>query len=551
MSDISDKTSGKAEKEKAKKAAKNEKSSKEKSSKEKSSKDKAGKKDKKGKKAALLEQAQATHLLQSMIDAGSASDAATLVLFGVTGDLVRRKLLPALFRLYRDGLLADGIRILGVGRRDLSDSDFRNLAEKSLRESKETGALEEDLLQQFLGRLAYRWGDFDGEQLYRDIAAYCAAEESVGVLFYLSLLPSLFITVSDSLAGAGLNDEAQGWRRLVVEKPFGRDLDTALELQQQLTRHWHESQIYRIDHYLGKETVQNLLAVRFGNAIFEPLWNRDMIDHVQITAAEDLGLEGRAGYYEESGAVRDMLQNHLLQLLALTAMEPPAPGSPDALRDEKVKALRAVTRITPQEADRVAVRGQYTAGTLGGQELGGYQQEDGVRPSSPTPTFVAVRLEVDNWRWRGVPFYLRSGKRMPKKLTEIAVVFRQPPLHLFPGMQPNALIFRIQPDEGISLSINTKTPGPDLNARETALEFRYDTYSGTLTSPYARLLLDALNGDASLFPRAEEVMESWRIVQGLLDAWETAEGQPRPYPSGSWGPEAADALMDEGQHWRN
>ncbi|WP_411675078.1 glucose-6-phosphate dehydrogenase [Deinococcus radiophilus] len=479
----------------------------------------------------------------------AAPEPATLVVFGVTGDLARRKLLPAIFGLFQGGLLSSAVELLGVGRQEMSSGEFRQFVAEALRESSETDEIEEGSLASFLETLAYRSGDLAGEQVYADIREFCEGRGTSNALFYLSLPPSLFITVSDGLAGQGLHEQTDGWRRLVIEKPFGRDLESARELQARLTRHWQESQIYRIDHYLGKETVQNLLAIRFGNAIFEPLWNRNLIDHVQITAAEDLGLEGRAGYYEEAGVVRDMLQNHLLQLLALTAMEPPAPGSPDALRDEKAKVFQAIGRITPEKADEVAVRGQYAAGTLYGERLSGYQDEEGVAEGSRTATYIAVRLEVDNWRWQGVPFFLRTGKRLPKKVTEIAVVFKRPPLSIFPNVERNVLAFRIQPDEGVSLKLSSKTPGQEMELREVVMDFRYDAFGAPLESPYSRLLLDALTGDASLFPREEEVMESWRIVQGLLDAWE-GQGQTERYTSGTWGPDAADELIGEDRRWR-
>ncbi|ADY26681.1 glucose-6-phosphate 1-dehydrogenase [Deinococcus proteolyticus MRP] len=479
----------------------------------------------------------------------SAPEPATLVIFGVSGDLARRKLLPAIFGLFQDGLLSSAVQILGVGRQEMLAGEFQSFVEQALRESSETDEIDEASLGAFLETLAYCAGDLAGPEVYGQIAALCSEHETSNALFYLSLPPSLFITVSDGLAAQGLHRQDEGWRRLVIEKPFGRDLESARDLQARLTRHWDESQIYRIDHYLGKETVQNLLAIRFGNAIFEPLWNRNLIDHVQITASEDLGLEGRAGYYEEAGAVRDMLQNHLLQLLALTAMEPPAPGSPDALRDEKAKVLQATRRITPETVDEVAVRGQYAAGTLYGERLAAYKDENGVDPDSRTATYVAVRLEVDNWRWQGVPFFLRTGKRLPKKVTEIAVVFKRPPLSIFPNVERNVLAFRIQPDEGVSLKISSKMPGQEMDLREVVMDFRYDAFGAPLESPYSRLLLDALTGDASLFPRAEEVMESWRIVQGLIDTWE-GQGRPQLYTSGTWGPDDADRLMGEGRRWR-
>ena len=479
-----------------------------------------------------------------------APEPATMVIFGATGDLATRKLLPAIFGLWQDGLLGSAFNIVGVGRQEMTDEQFKDFAINALKTSKETDAIKPGSLEKFRELLYYEGGDFAGDDIYGRVQAELdRAEEAHGgrknALFYLSVPPSLFETISNGLGRMGLNKEDEGWRRIVIEKPFGRTLQSARELNDAIHRVWDESQVYRIDHYLGKETVQNLMAIRFGNAIFEPLWNRSYVSHVQITAAEDLGLENRAGYYEEAGVVRDMLQNHLMQLFALTAMEAPAAFDADAIRDEKVKVLRAVKRIPRERVKEVAVRGQYGAGTMDGEKVPGYREEPGVKEGSTTPTYVAVKFEIDNWRWQGVPFFLRTGKRLPKKVTEIAVVFKRPPLGIFPGgLERNVLAFRIQPDEGVSLKFSSKTPGQEMVLREVVMDFRYDAFGAQLESPYSRLLLDAMLGDATLFPREDEVDHAWQIVTGILDAWDGKAAPEFPnYVAGTWGPDAADELI--------
>ncbi|WP_135228000.1 glucose-6-phosphate dehydrogenase [Deinococcus fonticola] len=479
-----------------------------------------------------------------------APEPATMVIFGATGDLATRKLLPAIFGLWQDGLLGSAFNIVGVGRQEMTDEQFKDFAIKALQTSKETDDIKPGSLEKFRDLLYYEGGDFAGDDIYQQVQTELdRAEEAHGgrknALFYLSVPPSLFETISNGLGRLGLNRQDEGWRRMVIEKPFGRTLQSARELNDAIHRVWDESQVYRIDHYLGKETVQNLMAIRFGNVIFEPLWNRSYVSHVQITAAEDLGLEGRAGYYEEAGVVRDMLQNHLMQLFALTAMEAPAAFDADAIRDEKVKVLRAVKAIPKSRVKEVAVRGQYAAGTMDGENVPGYREEPGVKGGSTTPTYVAVKLEIDNWRWQGVPFYLRTGKRLPKKVTEIAVVFKRPPLGIFPGgLERNVLAFRIQPDEGVSLKFSSKTPGQEMVLREVVMDFRYDAFGAQLESPYSRLLLDAMLGDATLFPREDEVDHAWQIVSGILEAWDGKAAPQFPnYVAGTWGPDAADELI--------
>ncbi|MDV6374586.1 glucose-6-phosphate dehydrogenase [Deinococcus arenicola] len=491
-----------------------------------------------------------------------APEPATLVIFGVTGDLSRRKLLPAVFGLWQDGLLGSAFNIVGVGRQEMTDEEFKDYAIAALQESKETDTIQPGSLEKFRELLYYEFGEFGGDEVYNLVGKELDRAEAAhggrkNALFYLSTPPSLFEPISNGLGRLGLCDQSEGWRRLVIEKPFGRDLASARELNAAIHESWDESQVYRIDHYLGKETVQNLMAIRFGNAIFEPLWNRGYVDHVQITASEDLGLEGRAGYYEEAGIVRDMLQNHLMQLFALTAMEAPAAFDADAIRDEKTKVLRAVKPIPRDRVDSVAVRGQYGAGSEDGQKVPGYRQEPGVKDESRTATYVAVKLEIDNWRWQGVPFFLRTGKRLPKKVTEIAVVFKRAPLGIFPGgLERNVLAFRIQPDEGVSLKFSSKSPGQEMELREVVMDFRYDAFGAQLESPYSRLLLDALIGDATLFPREDEVDHAWQIVSGILEAWNTApdgDGDAPDFPNyaaGTWGPEEADELIGVDRRWR-
>ncbi|PYE56228.1 glucose-6-phosphate dehydrogenase [Deinococcus yavapaiensis] len=486
-----------------------------------------------------------------------APEPCTLVIFGATGDLTKRKLLPAVFGLWQDGQLGAGFSVLGVGRNPMSEEEFRTLVRQSLTTSKETDEIEGNNLEKFAAVAHYVGGEFGETGTYDAIGAKLREiQEARGAgdnaLFYLSTPPSLFEVISQRLGDAGLASESDGWRRLIVEKPFGRDLASAVALNDALHDVWKEHQIYRIDHYLGKETVQNVLAIRFGNLIFEPIWNRSYVEHVQITAAEDLGMEGRGGYYEEAGVVRDMLQNHLMQLFTLVAMETPVAFDANAIRDEKVKVLRSTRPIPVERVSQVAVRGQYGPGTLYGERAKGYREEEKVAPDSSTPTFVAVKLEVDNWRWSGVPFFLRSGKRLPKKVTEIAVVFKRPPLGLFPGgTERNVLAFRIQPDEGVSLKFSSKTPGQENILREVVMDFRYDAFGAELESPYSRLLLDAMIGDATLFPREDEVQQAWELVSGILEAWSQPDANLPNYAAGTWGPDAADELLGPDRRWRH
>jgi glucose-6-phosphate 1-dehydrogenase len=485
----------------------------------------------------------------------------TIVILGAAGDLARRKLLPSLLHLQGDGLLHDGVRVIGVGRPELSDSAFREEVRKALDP-------EPALWQRFAPRLSWIAGDLAMASTYQTIREQlelfeAAPGEPRGRLFYLAVPPSLYETVVQGLDrsdAVSWQDDPRDprWTRVVIEKPFGRNLETARALNRVLAEVMAEHQIYRIDHYLGKETVQNLMVFRFANSIFEPVWNRHHIHHVQITAAETLGVEHRAGYYEEAGVVRDMFQNHLLQLLALSAMEPPVTSRADAVRDEKVKVLRAIRPIPESELTRYAVRGQYAAGSIEGSPVPGYRQEPGVAPGSRTPTYAAIRVMVDNWRWQGVPFYLRSGKRMARRDTEIAIQFREPPHLMFPlddgrPLAPNVLTIQVQPDEGLSLSFQIKVPGAGLRMTEARMDFHYaEAFGRSDHDAYETLLLDCMAGDPTLFIRADANEAAWKVVDPIVESWERHPSDPPAYPAGSWGPREADGLIEEcGASWRN
>jgi glucose-6-phosphate 1-dehydrogenase len=483
----------------------------------------------------------------------SKAEPCVLVIFGASGDLTRRKLLPALYNLSEASLLPARFAVLGVARPAVAESDFRAGMRERVRDA-EGQAIDQSRWAAIGDRLHYINGEFDDPQLYvrvRERLADLDARYGTpgNYLFYLAVPPALFATVALHLASAGLTEERAGrWRRIVVEKPFGRDLESARALNAELSSGLRESQIYRIDHYLGKETVQNLLAFRFANGIFEPVWNRRYVDHVQMTVAESVGVEGRGAYYETAGALRDMVQNHMFQLLTLVAMEPPISFRAEHVRDEKVKVLHAVQPFTTDDVRRAVVRAQYD----------GYLDEKNVDPRSATETFVALRLLVDNWRWAGVPFYLRTGKRLTKRLTEIAVQFRKPPFMLFretsiTDLNPNVLTIRIQPDEGISLAFDAKVPGPFDRLGTVRMDFSYADYFGTKPSTgYETLLYDAMVGDQTLFHRMDIVEAGWCVVQPILDTWESTGGDDlRAYEPGSWGPADADVLVErEGREWR-
>jgi glucose-6-phosphate 1-dehydrogenase len=486
-----------------------------------------------------------------------------LVLFGSTGDLSHRKVFPALAQLWRTNLLPAEWALIAVGRRPYDDESFRADVSASLKQHCRV-SLDPEMERTFLERITYHRGDFADSASYDALSAkvegmHLEQGTAANVLFYLATQPSAFPLIVSEIGRCGMDHEVHGggWRRIVVEKPFGRDLESAKKLNREMLRVFREAQIYRIDHYLGKETVRNLMVFRFGNGIFEPLWNRRYVDHVQITVAESLGVEDRGMFYEETGAARDVLQNHLLQLLSLVAMEPPATLAADALRDEKLKVLRAVAPATRQEIHRQVVRGQYGDGWVAGQPVPGYRAEKEVDPHSETETFVAGRFEIDDWRWSGVPFYLRTGKRMAKRATEIAIQFREVPHRLFAEAtsdpQPNLLAIRVQPDEGILLRFGSKVPGLGLAIRPVTMDFTYGTAFATdAPEAYETLILDAMLGDQSLFTRADEVEAAWAIVTPLHDAWVDGPAPDFPnYAAGTWGPEAADDLLvRDGRRWR-
>jgi glucose-6-phosphate 1-dehydrogenase len=503
------------------------------------------------------------------------ADPCTMIILGALGDLSRRKLIPAIYELMKEHLTHEHFAVLGVARDQQTDDTFREKMREALGASDEVHGVDDTLWQTLCTKLYFVSADASDpgggaavaqrlEEIERD-----RSPEERNRLFYLAVPPSVFEPIVTTLSESGLVPRARTaaerpWVRVVIEKPFGRSLDTAMHLNDLMLRRFGEHQVYRIDHYLGKETVQNVLVLRFANSIFEPIWNRQWIHHVQITAAETVGVEGRGKYYEEAGVVRDMFQNHLLQLLTLTAMEPPAQMSANAVRDEKVKVLRSIRWFTPESIPENAVRAQYTGGGMRGKSVPGYTEEPDVPESSITPTFAAVRLFVDNWRWTGVPFYLRSGKRLRGRTSEIAVQFRAPPLLMFghhtrEAMRANTLVMRVQPNEGVSLDFEVKVPGAacEMTSRveiaPVQMEFNYAEAFGETTSPaYETLLLDVMIGEATLFTRSDEVEAAWRVMDPLIRYWEEHRPKRMPtYASGSWGPREADELIErDGVEWR-
>ncbi|HHF7181118.1 TPA: glucose-6-phosphate dehydrogenase [Haemophilus influenzae] len=477
-----------------------------------------------------------------------------IVIFGASGDLTHRKLIPALYNLYKIGRLSENFSVLGVARSDLNDETFRKKMREALIHNEETTP---DTLDAFCSHLYYQAVNTSDAQDYGKLVPrldelHDKYQTCGNTLYYMSTPPSLYGVIPECLAAHGLNTEEYGWKRIIVEKPFGYDEKTAQALDVQIHRFFEEHQIYRIDHYLGKETVQNLLVLRFSNGWFEPLWNRNFIDYVEITGAESIGVEERGGYYDGSGAMRDMFQNHLLQVLAMVAMEPPAIINANSMRDEVAKVMHSFRPLTSEDMENNLVLGQYTAAEINGKMEKGYLEEKGVPADSRTETYISLRCEIENWRWAGVPFYVRTGKRLPARVTEIVIHFKTTPHPVFSQNAPeNKLIIRIQPDEAISMRFGLKKPGAGFEAKEVSMDFRYADLAGTqVLTAYERLLLDAMKGDATLFARTDAVHAAWKFVQPILD-YKANGGRIHEYEAGTWGPVAADKLIaKQGKVWR-
>jgi glucose-6-phosphate 1-dehydrogenase len=492
-------------------------------------------------------------------------DPCVLVIFGATGDLTGRKLAPALYNLGKEGMLPPNFACVGFARREKSHQQFREEIKEDISTYSRTKPIEDHFWNHFQEQFFYHQSDFDQDQGYKALATFLNQLDAKFAtrgnrVFYLSVQPKYFPIIIEKLKQHGLiydiNEKADRWSRVIIEKPFGHDSASAAELQKHIAHSLDESQIYRIDHYLGKETVQNLLVFRFANAIFESLWNYKHIDHVQITVAEEIGIGTRGHFFEEEGLLRDIVQNHMMQLLSLVAMEPPVNLSATAIRDEKVKVLQSIRPLTEAEFAHSVVRGQYGPGFINGQKVVGYREEQNVNPNSSIETYAALKLYIDNWRWAGVPFYLRGGKRLPKRGTEIAIIFKDAPGVLFQQRnqknEPNVLAMRIQPDEGISMKINCKVPGPSSPIQPVKMDFRYGSYFGqTPPEAYERLIWDCIMGDSTLFARSDEVAQSWEILTPILEYWNSQKNTPFPnYASGSWGPLEADQMFSDGRSWR-
>jgi len=487
---------------------------------------------------------------------GEQPEAADIVIFGATGDLTKRKLLPALAHMLRWNLLGPDSRILGITRRPFTQLKWQDYVCENLLQFFPDATLEPHSWKAFKTTLQVLQGDLGDPALYHALARFLGSRHNQkNALFYLAIPPEWYATVAQQLHAAGLSKEREGFRRIVIEKPFGTDLASAKALNQHLQQYFIEPQIYRIDHYLGKEAVQNLMVFRFGNSVLEPLWNRNYIDHVQISVAESLGLETRAGYYEHSGALKDMIQSHLIQVMSLVAMEPPLSLAADDVRSEKVKVMRAIRRLRPEEITQYTVRAQYAAGTISGAAVPAYREEAGVAKNSQTETFAAVKLYIDNWRWQNIPFLLRTGKRLPHRVSEICIRFRSPPQTLFSldqaSLQNNELIFRLQPDEGMVLSMTAKQPGLTMNLRSIHLDAPYALSGASIPDAYETLLHDALLGEAGLFTRADGVEECWRIIAPIMQTW-SEEKTINTYPAGSYEIPGLAALMDDCEgSWRD
>lgn len=500
-----------------------------------------------------------------MSDTKKTADPCVMVIFGATGDLTKRKLFPALYNLAKEDFLPHTFAIVGVGRQEMSSEEFRKQMTDHLREFIPNGP-DEKIVNWFEQRTYYTGGDFDDDKkLFADLKELIGEVTTThqipdNYFYYLATPPVMFANVTQKIVKNGLGKEENGnWRRFIYEKPFGHDLASAQKLNADLLKIVKERQIYRIDHYLGKETVQNILVFRFGNSIFEPIWNRNYIDHVQITVAEKLGVELRGGYYDSAGALRDMIPNHILQLLTLTAMEPPVSFEADSVRDEQAKILQAIHTFSPEDVMHSSVRGQYAEGEIDGVKVPGYRSEDKIAPFSNTETFAALKLAIDNWRWADVPFYIRTGKRMQTRHSSIVIQFKKAPFMLFRDtpiekLTTNRLVIHIQPDEGITLHFGAKIPGPIVNMGAVDMDFNYlDHFGEQVSTGYERLLFDCMIGDATLFQRADMVEAGWGIVTPILDVWKALPARQFPnYVAGSWGPAQSDALLEnDGRSWKN
>jgi glucose-6-phosphate 1-dehydrogenase len=485
----------------------------------------------------------------------------SLVIFGATGDLANRKLLPAIYNLAHDGALPERFDLMGTSRADMSDEEFREMAIKAVRQFSRRPP-DDAVLERLFAEARYVPGTFDDDALYGGLQSALEgfdrdAGQRLNRCFYLSTAPMFFPLIVRHLGAQGLDRVEGADVRVIIEKPFGTTLAEAQQLNREVLSVFDEQQVFRIDHYLGKETVQNIMAFRFANGMFEPLWNRNYIDHVQITAAEDLGIGSRAGYYDSAGAMRDLIQNHMLQLLCHVAMEPPVDFTADEVRNEKVKVLHSIECPSADDIPNIAVRAQYTAGTSGGEQVPGYLEEEGVPDDSHTETYAAIRLEVDNWRWAGVPFYLRTGKRLARKVTEIAITLKPVPHLGFTqdgsvGVRPNQLVLTLQPNEGVSLQLAAKIPGTRMRITPVNMEFLYGTtFLSQSPEAYERLILDAMRGDATLFTRNDEAEAQWRIIDPVVRAWQDSADGLATYAAGSQGPEAADRLLVGEDHWRS